>query len=813
VTALARSEASEASFTCTLPPRPYPGLRPFEPAEWPVFFGRESMADDVIERILEDRFLVVHGDSGCGKSSLIYAGVLPHLEQEVARGGARWRTCAAMPGERPLWNLARSLAGLDRREHDPERVTELRRVLNFGRDGAAALVELLRLDPNDRVCILVDQFEELFAHAKAHGPHEASLLIELLIGIQTQARQELCAVLTMRSEFLGACAKFPGFAEAVNATQYLLPRMEHADLVRAIREPATLYHGEIDLDLAEHLIADAGGSQDQLPLIQHGLMVLHRDHVLRAGLETAAHWKLTLETCRFGDKGLGQLLSDHADEAARSVAQDRVVEDLFRALTDINADGHAVRRPQTFGQLVAVTGAGEDAVRRIVDAFRADGVSFLRPYGAAPLATDDRVDISHEALIRCWNRIAEPVDGWLIREFKNGLVWRSLLVQADSFERDGSNVLSPATTEERARWLKRRGPAWSERYGGGWDRVQRLIVASIAERDRQKQEEEQERRREEQARLREQELQAKARTARRLRVGLAIVVGLAIAAIVSAGFAWKESREAKEARRLEAEAKTQAERALMQEEEARRKAETESESNRVARERAEEKRKELEQIVADVTRSLEEIQNVTAAPDVDGKLRHEINQAQDDIAYQVARISTVANPPRVYLHISQEPQREVVGQVALQIESTKLGDDSIVVPGIELQPSRANVLRCFRASECADGKRLMDIVNRILASPTLQLEDFSKTSYGEANDIRPRHYEVWFAPGTITLRRPAEVKRAPSESPIPLEAPAAARPLADRPPPRERERRSPRRRLRRPRLRGAIPATEPTRSR
>jgi hypothetical protein len=732
------AEPVDAAFACHLPPKPYPGLRPFEPAEWPVFFGRERMADEVIARIVGERLLVVHGDSGCGKSSLIYAGVLPHLEQQAARAGTKWRTCAALPGEQPLWNLARSLASLDGRAQDPERVTELRRVLNFGRDGVAALIELLHLGSNEHVCILVDQFEELFAHAKHHGPYEASLLIELLIGIQKQGEGSLCAVLTMRSEFLGACAKFPGFAEAVNATQYLLPGMEHADLVRAIREPATLYNGQIDRDLAERMIAEAGASQDQLPLIQHGLMVLHRDHVLRAGLESAPHWKLALETCKGVPRGLGELLSDHADEVARSVERPAVVEELFRALTDINADGHAVRRPQTLRQLVAVTGADETTVRAIVDAFRADGVSFVRPYGTGPLGLDDRVDISHEALIRCWKRIGDPEDGWLIREFKNGLVWRSLLVQADSFDKDRSNVLSPATTEERATWLKGRNPAWSERYGGGWDRVQRLMDASIAERDRRKQEEAQERQFEEEARLREHKLQEKARAMRVLRVGFALVLMLAFAAF---GMAWYAHQARKEAHL-----------ALGREREARQKAETESESNQAARARAEEKRKELEKVVADATRALSDLRKATAAARIDQKSRSEIYEAQGNILQQVKKISTVANPPRIYLHISQETQRESAGQLAVLIEKMRIGDDLIVVPGVELSPSRGNVLRCFRADECdADGKRLVGIVNRLLASPTLRLEDFSQTRSVDTGKMRPRHYEVWFAPGAITL--------------------------------------------------------------
>jgi hypothetical protein len=723
------AESLAAVFSCELPVRPYPGLRPFEPREWPVFFGREIMADEVIRRVVRDRFLVVHGDSGCGKSSLIYAGVMPHLEQEAARSGVRWRTCAAHPGEHPLENLARALAGLDGRDEDRQRVTELRRVLNFGRDGAVALIDMLGAGPATRVCLLVDQFEELFAHAKQHGPHEANLLIELLIGIQQHPNPGICAVLTMRSEFLGACAKFPGFAEAVNATQYLVPRMEHPDLVRAIREPATLFNGEIERELAENLIADAGGAQDQLPLIQHGLMLLYRDYVVRAGVEPGARWKLTLQVCKRGGRGLGELLSDHANEVSKSVAHERVVEDLFRALTDINADGHAVRRPQTFSQLVAVTGGNKPVLRTVIDAFRAEGISFLRPYGARPLTPEDRIDISHEALIRCWNQIAEREDGWLIREFKNGLVWRSLLVQTDSFDKDPKNVLSSATTEERVTWMKRRNAAWSERYGGGWNRVQRLIAASIVEQDRLKQEEILDRQREEESRIREVKLQEKARAVRLFRVGLVVTVVLLLLVSLLAVYATREQGRANTALRQ---------------------AETESALNAAARARAEERRAELEQVVSNLTESVNELQKASEATVADAKLRAEIQQAQGRIAEQVARISTVANPPRIYLHISEESQREAARELALRIERQRIGKESIVVPGVELKVSKTSALRCFRAGECAEeGKLLASIVNDLLQSPKVDVQDLTR-SIGPGN-ARPRHYEIWFAPGPIAL--------------------------------------------------------------
>ncbi|HEY1303296.1 MAG TPA: hypothetical protein VGF24_07085 [Vicinamibacterales bacterium] len=730
--------APDDAFTCSLPRKPYPGLRPFESSEWPVFFGRERMTDDVIARLQRDRLLVVHGDSGCGKSSLISAGVLPNLEQSAARGGARWRTCSAVPGDRPLWNLATALAGLDGRAADHERVVEMRRILNFGGEGAAALVNLLGLDAGDQVCVLVDQFEEVFAHAKNYGPHEANLLVDLLIGIQQlQQHSGLCAVLTMRSEFLGACAKFARFAEVVNAMQYLLPRMEHADLVRAIREPATLYDGDIDLNLAERLIADAGGGQDQLPLIQHGLMLLYRQHVVRAGLE-GKPWTLTVDAY-VGGQGLADLLSGHADEVMRSVGHERTVEAIFRSLTAINSDGHAMRRPQRFDRLCAVTGDDESTIRAVLDAFRAEGVSFVRPYINQPLAPDTRIDISHEALIRCWKRIADEKNGWLSHEFKEGLVWQSLLVQAESFEQDPSNVLSPATTEERAAWLPHHSPAWAERYGGGSERVRKLMAASIAERDRQKKEEDEERLREQRARMNEEKLREKAHTLRLFRAGFVVVLVLVVVATWQAVAARRATNDALRAR-------DEAQRATEEAQDA-------AASNDAARQRAEAKRAELEQSVVTLREALGNLQKATATAQLDTSARSNIYLAQATIEKQVAQIATVANPPRVYMHISEEAQRETLRQLSLDLEKEKLGGDGIVVPGIQrVKPIRGNELRCFRASECEDARRVVDILNRLVASPKVVLNPMTGTSYEDSPNIRPRHFELWFAPGPITLR-------------------------------------------------------------
>src|SRR6478752_3446617 len=75
-----RSRCSAAAMTVAastrvaLPAEPYPGLRPFEPNEHRIFFGREEMIDTVIDALARKNLVVVHGASGSGKSSFVRAG-------------------------------------------------------------------------------------------------------------------------------------------------------------------------------------------------------------------------------------------------------------------------------------------------------------------------------------------------------------------------------------------------------------------------------------------------------------------------------------------------------------------------------------------------------------------------------------------------------------------------------------------------------------------------------------------------------------------------------------------------------------------
>jgi len=713
-----QAEEIDSLFAVNLPPRPYPGLRPFEKVEWPIFFGRERMSDAVVGQLLKKRVLVVHGESGCGKSSLVRAGVLPKLEQESARGGIRWRTCTALPREEPLWNIAGALAQL---QPDPggERLLQIRRALNAGRAAPGMLSELCRSRSGEYTCILIDQFEELFEHARRHGPHEAQILTEALVGLFAEPPEGLYAILTMRSEFLGACARFKGFAEMVNECQYLLPAMGHEDLMRAIREPATLYGGEVSRELAGRLILDAGGSQDQLPLIQHGLMLLHRQQAA----EDKPAWRLTMEHYSHAE-GLAGLLSDHANVVMEEALKghpsqhSRLVEDVFRALTDIS-EGHAIRRPRTLRQLVEVVGADEATVCRVIDAFRAEGVSFLTPYSGAPLKSNGLIDVSHEALLRCWDKLADPRDGWLVREARNGLVWRALLVQAESFERDSSNVLSASTTAEREQWILRRNEHWAERYGGGWERVRNLMAASTE--------------------AREDDLRNKRKVQRfKLLFFASMLLLLVLAVLLVNDWRLQAVRE-----KQVAEERTRT-----------------AEEQKKAAQRQSEEIEGLRRTLADqARRSVDGIDKVVVQLDTvpQANQSNALKKARGELSTERDNLARAAKlPTRVYIHISGESQREGARALEKALEKLEFGGEQIVVPDIRVvtvSPTHSE-LRCFRAEECnRDAPHIVDMVNGLLREPKVRLSNLS-ASYADGKGIPPRQYELWFPPGEISLRGP-----------------------------------------------------------
>src|SRR5262249_45447305 len=144
--------------------------------------------DQLLERLGRQRFLAVVGTSGCGKSSLVHAGLIPALGTGLmGSAGARWGVATMRPGDRPLWRLAEALldpAVLGPAWSDLDHPTaQLHAALKRGPLGLAEILDETPLPDGRNLLVVVDQFEELFRFRRqGEGQRdEANAFIALLL--------------------------------------------------------------------------------------------------------------------------------------------------------------------------------------------------------------------------------------------------------------------------------------------------------------------------------------------------------------------------------------------------------------------------------------------------------------------------------------------------------------------------------------------------------------------------------------------------------------------------------------------------------
>src|SRR6185295_7177023 len=145
---------------------PFPGLRPFDSSESHLFFGRDGQSDQLIERLKRTRFLTVVGTSGSGKSSLIWAGLLPALHAGFMPGaGSLWRVAIMHPGSNPVGSLAsalteREVLNIARNEDQSVRLAIVDAALRRGRRGLVEIAKqsLMQTQTHENLLIVVDEF-------------------------------------------------------------------------------------------------------------------------------------------------------------------------------------------------------------------------------------------------------------------------------------------------------------------------------------------------------------------------------------------------------------------------------------------------------------------------------------------------------------------------------------------------------------------------------------------------------------------------------------------------------------------------------
>lgn len=459
-----------------LAPNPFPGLRPFSLDECHLFFGREGHADEILEKLAHNRVVTVLGYSGSGKSSLMYCGLIPMLYGGfMTQNSPLWKVVIARPGSSPIENLTDSIIAvlaadgrLDESDIQIHRAV-ISSVLRSGSNGLVEICNYIRTELNENVFFLIDQFEELFKYRESkveNADNESIEYVNLILNTVAQSHSSAYVALSMRADFLGNCSEFPGLTELVNSSNYLVPQMTREQKRLVIEGPVAVGGGRISKRLVKRLLSDIGDNQDQLPILQHALM------------RTWNYWLAYREPGEPMDlrhyNAIGQIsqaLSLHANEAYDELTTNEriVAETLFKAITEKSQESQGTRRPSKIGLIAELAEVSEGEVITVVDKFRQSGRSFLMPSDQVELTTDSIIELSHESLMRIWNRLS----GWVDEEYESARMYKRVSEAAAMYQIGKTSLWRPPDLQLALNWQKKQNPsrAWAQRYDIAFERA------------------------------------------------------------------------------------------------------------------------------------------------------------------------------------------------------------------------------------------------------------------------------------------------------------------------------------------------------
>jgi WD40 repeat protein/predicted AAA+ superfamily ATPase len=230
----------------TIHGNPYKGLQSFDTSDCDRFYGRKEAKAVLLEKIKQSNYLVIVGNSGAGKSSLIKAGLFPELEKE---GYKILKTVRA--GDMPLENIERSLA----------------EIYTTGENAFA---------------LLIDQYEELITRIRNEETRKAVYAkIHSLLEAQKKglADYKLKIIMTVRADFEPQFRLRKPLDEYWKAGKYMVPPFSRQEIREVIIEPA--YQAGLEFSppsLADEIADEVYSSQATglLPLMSYTLSEIYK---------------------------------------------------------------------------------------------------------------------------------------------------------------------------------------------------------------------------------------------------------------------------------------------------------------------------------------------------------------------------------------------------------------------------------------------------------------------------------------------------------------------------------------------------------
>lgn len=370
---------------------PYKGLRAFDEADSDVFFGREALVNQLLDRMKDGRFLAVVGPSGSGKSSLVKAGLVPQLRKGGMLKSDKWFIANLVPGGNPIEELATSLLSVALRP-----LPNLYQLLLENEQGLSkAAYEILDGTEGD-LLLVIDQFEEVFTMGTDEKlrRHFLALLHEAVTQVPSRVR----VVLTLRADFYDRPLLYESFGKLMQMrTQVVLP-LTADELDRSIAAPAQRVGIQIEPELKAAIIGDVREEPGALPLLQHALTEIFERRTGR---------NMTLSSYLSIGRVAGAL-AKRAEQVYRELTapQQETARQVFLRLVTLGEGTEDVRRRTLRSELSAIL-PDTQALQDVLDIF---GRYRLLSFDHAPSTREPTVEVAHEALIREWRRLRQWLD-------------------------------------------------------------------------------------------------------------------------------------------------------------------------------------------------------------------------------------------------------------------------------------------------------------------------------------------------------------------------------------------------------------------
>ena len=251
---------------------PYRGLLPFREEDAGLFFGRQEAINTLLAKLHEHNLITLVGRSGSGKSSVVYAGLLPALRRRA--DGRTWSilSCALA--------LRRSTPSSASSTHPRPTCRPSRPMtVSSGRSNPAwggwrpqpphpQPARDCRRAGHDRLLLHVDQWEELYTQALHHSartPAQADVVRFIDLLLDATHTSPCTVILTVRADFYGELLKHERLAAAVPPGQVNLGPMRREDLAATIQEPATAVGLSVDPELLKALLDEVGTDLGNCP--------------------------------------------------------------------------------------------------------------------------------------------------------------------------------------------------------------------------------------------------------------------------------------------------------------------------------------------------------------------------------------------------------------------------------------------------------------------------------------------------------------------------------------------------------------------